>query len=136
MAEQRKYQTKQQKIILNCLKKQRNVFCTVEQFMEYFHQDGIHIGQTTVYRALDRLTEERKVIKIPSVNGSKAQYRYIGEQKYHNFSKMVCLKCGRVIPLEYYKVIDFSKHICEEYDFELDEQHMILFGYCDCCKKQ
>ena len=47
--------------------------------MDCLKAEGIHAGQTTVYRALDRPTEENAVIKIPAVDGAGAQYRYIGE---------------------------------------------------------
>ncbi len=33
MAERGRYRTKQQEIILTCLEKQKEMFCTVEQFM-------------------------------------------------------------------------------------------------------
>ena len=47
--------------------------------MDCLKADGLHVGQTTVYRALDRLTEQREVIKIPAVDGASAQFRYVGE---------------------------------------------------------
>ncbi len=135
MAERGRYRTKQQEIILSCLKKQKEVFCTVEQFIECLRHDGIHVGQTTVYRALERLTEDGAVIKIPSVDGSKAQFRYVGEEISSNVGKLVCLKCGCIIPLECSRLDEFSRHIHEEHEFELDQQHMVLYGCCSRCQK-
>ena len=129
MAERGRYRTKQQEIILNCLKKQKEAFCTVEQFMEYLHRDGIHVGQTTVYRALERLSEDGVVVKIPSVDGSKAQFRYIGEEISSNVGKLVCLKCGSMIPLECSRLDAFFEHIYEDHGFKLAQSHMILYGY-------
>lgn len=135
MAERGRYRTKQQEIILNCLKKQKGAFCTVEQFMEYLHRDGIHVGQTTVYRALDRLSEDGAVVKIPSVDGSKAQFRYIGEEISSNVGKLVCLKCGCMIPIECSRLDALFEHIYEDHGFKLDQGHMILYGYCGQCQK-
>ncbi|WP_077609248.1 Fur family transcriptional regulator [Clostridium sp. Marseille-P2415] len=135
MAERGRYRTKQQEIILNCLKKQKEVFCTVEQFIECLRRDGIHVGQTTVYRALERLTEDGVVIKIPSVDGSKAQFRYTGEELNSSVGKLVCLKCGCIIPLECSRLDEFSRHIHEEHQFKLDQQHMVLYGCCRKCQK-
>lgn len=79
MAERVRYRTKQQELIRDCLEKHSDRFVTAEQCMDCLKAEGIHVGQTTVYRALDRLTEENAVIKIPAVDGAGAQYRYIGE---------------------------------------------------------
>lgn len=81
MAERGRYRTRQQELILDCLREQKDVFLTVDQLMVYLGQKEIQVGQTTVYRTLDRLTGDGVVIRIPSVNGSKAQYRYLGEDE-------------------------------------------------------
>lgn len=135
MAERGRYRTKQQEIILSCLEKQKENFCTVEQFMECLHRDGIHVGQTTVYRALERLTEDGVVVKIPSVDGSKAQFRYIGEEISCHVGKLVCLKCGSMIPLECTRMDAFFKHIHEDHKFQLDHQHLVLYGHCGQCQR-
>ena len=75
MAERVRYRTKQQELIRDCLEKHSDRFVTAEQCMDCLKAEGIHVGQTTVYRALDRLTEENAVIKIPAVDGAGAQYR-------------------------------------------------------------
>ena len=134
MAERGRYRTKQQEIILSCLKKQKETFCTVEQFMQWLHRDGIHVGQTTVYRALERLTEDGVVVKIPSVDGSKAQFKYIGEEINCNVGKLVCLKCGSMIPLECSRLDAFYEHIHEDHGFLLDHRHMVLYGYGSQCQ--
>ena len=55
MAERVRYRTKQQELIRECLKKHSGRFLTAEQCMDCLKADGLHVGQTTVYRALDRL---------------------------------------------------------------------------------
>ena len=57
MAERGRYRTKQQELILNCLKQQEFRFLTIEQFMDCLRREEICVGQTTVYRALERLAE-------------------------------------------------------------------------------
>ena len=106
MAERVRYRTKQQELIRDCLEKHSDRFVTAEQCMDCLKAEGIHVGQTTVYRALDRLTEENAVIKIPAVDGAGAQYRY-----------------------------GFSEHILKEHDFALDSSHLIFYGCCRECRK-
>ena len=111
MAERGRYRTRQQELILDCLREQKDVFLTVDQLMVYLGQKEILVGQTTVFRTLDRLTGDGVVIRIPSVNGSKAQYRY--------------LECSHLK--------EFSRHIRQEHGFLLEPEHLILYGYCSQC---
>ncbi len=136
MSEKGRYSTKQQKIILDCLKQQKDVFCTVEEFMEYFHIKGIHVGRTTVYRGLERLQKAGSVLKIPSVEGAPAQYRLIEEEEGKNYGKLLCMKCGKTVPLQCGCIDDFVGHILAEHCFELDQEHTILFGYCEQCRER
>ncbi|MBE7722705.1 Fur family transcriptional regulator [Lacrimispora indolis] len=135
MAERGRYRTKQQEIILNCLKKQRSRFLTVDQFMDCLQEEGVQVGQTTVYRVLERLAEEGEVMKLPTEDGSKIRYCYADKEELNKPGKLVCLRCGRFIPLECSKMADFLEHIYEEHGFEMDEQHTVLYGYCGCGKE-
>lgn len=94
------------------------------------------MGQTTLYRALDRMTEDGLVLKIPSVDGSKAQYRYVGGTECSHPGKLVCLKCGRIIPLECGQLKAFEKHIYEDHHFRLDRHQLIFYGCCARCSEQ
>ena len=135
MAERGRYRTKQQEIILNCLKKQRSRFLTVDQFMDCLQEEGVQVGQTTVYRVLERLAEEGEVMKLPTEDGSKIRYCYADKEELNKPGKLVCLRCGRFIPLECSKMADFLEHIYEEHGFEMDEKHTVLYGYCGCGKE-
>ena len=112
MAERVRYRTKQQELIRECLKKHSGRFLTAEQCMDCL-----------------------KVIKIPAVDGASAQFRYVGELKPGSLGRLVCLVCGKIIPLECRQLDGFSEHIRAEHDFELDGRHMILYGYCSGCRK-
>ncbi|MBS1482498.1 MAG: transcriptional repressor, partial [Clostridium sp.] len=71
MGERGRYRTKQQITILDVLKQQKSWFLTVDQLMDLLRQEGVQVGQTTVYRALERLAEDGKVMKLPMEDGSK-----------------------------------------------------------------
>ncbi|MCD7866615.1 MAG: transcriptional repressor [Clostridiales bacterium] len=121
---------------MRCLKKQEGTFLSVEHCMELLHSDGIHIGQTTVYRTLERLTQDETVVKIPSVDGAPALYCYVGEAAEAGQGKLVCLKCGSSYPMHCGCMDSFSRHIQEEHFFTLDQQHTILYGYCKNCMRE
>lgn len=100
MEEKMKYSTRQQKIILECLQEYGDTFYTIDQFMELLRGKEIQIGRTTVYRGLERLQKEGAVLKVPSVEGAPAQYRFIRDEERKNYGKLVCLECGHTIPLQ------------------------------------
>lgn len=135
MAERGRYRTKQQEIILDCLKKQKSRFLTVDQFMDCLRKEGVQVGQTTVYRVLERLAEDGEIMKLPMEDGSKIRYCYADKDELNKPGKLVCMRCGRFIPLECSKMADFLDHIYEEHGFEMDNQHTVLYGYCGCKKK-
>ena len=136
MAERGRYKTKQQEIILECLKKQKSRFLTVSEFMEYLRNDGLSVGQTTVYRSLERLADEEKVMKLPADEGGNVRYCFADEGELSKSGKLVCLHCGRFIPLECSRMEEFLDHIYKEHGFEPDRQHTILYGCCEGCRKK
>lgn len=135
MEKKGRYSTKQQDLILSCLKSKKESFCTVDQFMEAFRKEDIQIGRTTVYRALERLQKEGVVLKIPSVEGFPAQFRFVDIDERKNYGKLVCLKCGKSIPLQCGCIDQFISHVLKEHHFQLDQPHTILYGYCEQCQK-
>ena len=52
MEERVRYKTKQQDLILECLKKQKLRFLTVSQFLNCVSVLGVVVGQSTVYRVI------------------------------------------------------------------------------------
>ena len=121
MGERGRYRTKQQITILDVLKQQKSWFLTVDQLMDLLRQEGVQVGQTTVYRALERLAEDGKVMKLPMEDGSKIRYCYAGDEELRKPGKLVCLGCGRFI--------------CREHGFEPDIRRSVLFGYCEGCRR-
>lgn len=135
MKEQKRYNTKQQNYILECVKREKEVFRTAEEIRRILEKEGIQVGQATVYRGLERLTRDGLTVKIPSVDGAKAQYRYIGEETEKKKGKLICIRCGNTIPLECSRMEKFFEHIEQEHHFQLDIHRTVLYGYCSACRK-
>ena len=110
-------------------------FYTIDQFMELLHGKEIQIGRTTVYRGLERLQKEGAVLKVPSVEGAPAQYRFIRDEERKNYGKLVCLECGHTIPLQCGCIDHFVGHVLDEHGFEIDQSRTIFYGYCDSCRR-
>lgn len=134
MGDGRHYRTKQQDLILAYLSRHTDDAVTVDTILDALHTSGSEIGQTTVYRALDRLVEDGAAIKVPAANGNRAWYRYVGEDAPASSGKMVCLKCGRTYPLECTQLGALAQHIYADHQFAIDPRHTILYGYCQRCE--
>ena len=134
MKERGKYSTTQQRMVLEYLEKHSSRAFSAGEVYEALFASGEKIGQTTVYRALDRLASEDSLIKVPSFEGKQALYRYIGKEENPSSGKMVCLGCGRTIPLECEHLEALVHHIGKEHDFEIDTRHTVLYGYCKECR--
>jgi Fur family ferric uptake transcriptional regulator len=104
--------------------------------MDCLREKGVVVGQTTVYRVLERMVDDGKMMKLPMEDGTKVRYCFAGEEDWNKLGKLVCMGCGRLIPLECSKIADFLEHIYKEHGFELDQKHTILYGYCECCKNK
>ena len=68
------YHTRQKDSILALLQEQEEQFLTVDEIRLRLTQDGISVGQSTVYRTVERLVADGVVSKVPSVDRSSARY--------------------------------------------------------------
>ncbi len=127
------YKTRQQQIILDHLKEHKDVDMTANGIWASLQEQGMEVGQTTVYRALERLAEEHDVMKVPSADGNRAQYRYVGESAPAASGKLVCLVCNKSYPLECRKLETLTQHIQSDHQFEIDPRYTVLYGYCPGC---
>lgn len=75
------------------------------------------------------------VLKVPSVEGAPAQYRFIRDEERKNYGKLVCLECGHTIPLQCGCIDHFVGHVLDEHGFEIDQSRTIFYGYCDSCRR-
>ncbi len=75
-------------------------------------------------------------MKVPSAEGNRARYRYVGERAAAASGKLVCLICSRAYPLECRKLETLTRHIQSDHQFEIDPRYTVLYGYCPGCAGQ
>lgn len=133
------YKTPQKTAILDYLKKHNEDFLMPETIKEDLNKNGVVLSLVTIYRYLDRLLDENAVVKIPEPEGGKRfLYRYVGlDDKDFSHGKMVCLQCGKVIPLTCTLLETFYEHVRKEHDCALDYKRTVLYCTCsECLKKE
>ena len=126
------YQTKQGKALTEYLQTLGSRHVSVQEIAENLPE---HIGTATIYRQLEKLTEQGLVQKYVN-DGAPACYQYLGEnrecqQHFH----LKCTKCGALIHLECEEMQHLSSHILAEHGFLPDPTRSAIYGTCARCLK-
>lgn len=130
-----KYNTRQGELILKCLQDHKNEHVTADKIFGYLKAQGASVGQTTVYRNLDRLVKEGSVVKYTGAEGLSACYQYISHGEcctahYH----LVCAECGEVIHLQCDYLDEMTAHLLAHHHFSLDKFKTVIYGLCRRCE--
>ena len=128
------YSTKQGSLILECLKRNREQHLTVDDILEQLKEQGAAVGQTTVYRHLDKLVRQGAVLRYAGADGQSACYQYMdccddGHAHYH----LVCAECGRMTHLECGHMDELTSHLLEHHQFSVDRFRTVIYGLCNAC---
>lgn len=132
------YKTRQREELLSFLKSSNGKHFTINDLNAYFQRRKIPIGQTTLYRQLERMVEEGLVNKYYIENTSSACFGYAGDKDF--CQQPVCFhckceKCGKLIHLKCEELEQIQKHLLEEHGFELNPTRMVFYGICKECQK-
>ena len=130
------YKTRQREDLIHYLSSVQGTHITAADVCDHLKEQGIKIGQSTVYRQLERLVDEGVLSKYIIDANSPACFEYIGEEHigsgdpcYH----LKCEKCGRLIHLHCEEMQEFMGHLYAEHGFQLDPRRTVLYGLCEDC---
>lgn len=128
------YHTRQRDMIVTCLKEHREQHVTVDSIMAYLKAQGASVGQTTVYRNLDKLIREGAVMKYAGAEGQAACFQYVDcaeecAAHYH----LVCVDCGQMIHLQCEYLDEMTAHVLEHHQFSIDRYKTVIYGLCNRC---
>lgn len=135
MARSDGYRTKGRQLILSYLEATKERTVSVSEIQEFMEQQGNPVNVSTIYRNLDALVAQGKVMKFVADKGDKSTYRYIEpEHDCHKHLHIQCVKCGKVIHLECDFMKSIEDHVLEEHGISLLCENSILYGVCQGCK--
>ena len=128
------YQTRQKERILTCLKENAHRHMTADMIVAGLRDQGEPVGQTTVYRHLERLVQDNRVMRFAGAEGASACYQYVERPENHkNHYHLVCSACGRMIHLDCREMDDLREHMLRDHRFILDSCKTVLYGRCEDC---
>ncbi|KAB0578858.1 Fur family ferric uptake transcriptional regulator [Fusobacterium naviforme] len=131
------YSTKARQGIMRCLEESSASTISVSDILGYLSERGLSVSPTTVYRYLDKLCLERRVIKYVAKKGEKAVYQLEREgQHCAEHLHLKCVHCGRVIHMDCGFMDEVEEHLKSGHGFRLQCEGSVLYGLCkDCAEK-
>ena len=77
------YNTKTRQLILDYLINNRQHAVSASNILEHLEAEGASPNPTTVYRYLDKLAGEQRIMKYVADKGEKAVFQYVDEGRLH-----------------------------------------------------
>lgn len=88
------------------------------------------VNRATVYRNVDFLCEIRLVVAAQI--GRKMYYEMADSDPHHH---LVCRNCNDIVEIKHNTVKGLFSKIQREASFQVDMDHLVLFGLCEHCQK-
>lgn len=133
MATSKQYNTKQREVILRCLSQNTDRHLTADEISALLAKSDCKVGKATVYRYLERLTDEGKIRRYMSDSGGSACYQMIDDSCHEHFH-LKCIGCGRIIHVECDFLSEMSDHLMNDHSFEIDVSRITIYGRCENCR--
>ena len=124
-----KRQTIQYALVSETVKKMRK-HASADEIYNAISKDHPTIGRGTVYRNLQRLSEQGEIRKR-EIQGGADRYDFLCTDHYH----VVCTKCGQVFDVDMDYMKDLEKTIKNTHGFEFTSHDIIFKGICPDCNK-
>lgn len=103
--------------------------------MEFLKEKGVDVNKTTVYRNLDRMTENGLLIKHKSMISDGFIYQVSKEENHcEDHIHFQCRKCGAIVHLSDEKTGEYLESISKELGLEIDFRNSSFNGLCKKCR--
>lgn len=130
------YSTRARQEIMKCLKENAAGTVSAADILRLLEARGLSVSPTTVYRYLDKLCLEHRVIKYVAEKGEKAVYQLEREgQHCTEHLHLKCVQCGKVIHLDCEFMNEVERHLQGDHGFHLQCEGSVLYGMCRECAK-
>lgn len=136
MSGNKNYKTKQQSAIMDCIKTNANGYVTVNDIWNYLKENNYSVGQTTIYRHLDKMEEAGIVTRLKVEGQAGACYKYLNPQeKIEDGFYIKCEECGEVTRMECHHLEEIYRHIGDDHNFRINPKKTVFYGKCEKCQK-
>lgn len=128
--------TKQKKLIIDCLEKYGCHHMSAEEIYNMIKENDQQISIATVYRNL-KLLEEQGVVKKVFVSEEALSFYELAESNVpHSHHHLICQKCGDIIDFEEDLLETVEKEIEQTKGFLIKDHRVVFYGLCSKCSKE
>lgn len=130
------YRTKNRDMMIAYMKENKDRTVYVSDIHQYMKSQGVNVNVTTIYRFLDKLQEESRVLKYAAEKGESAGFQYVGEgNSCEEHLHVKCSSCGKIAHLDCAFMEEIRLHLQNHHNFQLQCSGSNLFGLCEECRK-
>ena len=132
------YRTRQREEILTYLKTVPGKHVTAADVRNHFQAQSVSVGQTTIYRQLEKLVGEGLLKKYFIDEHSSACFEYVDPESHGSGAcyHCKCEKCGRLIHMDCHEITELQQHLAEHHHFLIDPLRTVFYGVCESCLKE
>ncbi len=127
----KEYMTAKRKMLVEYFEAHRDCHLTAEQIASDV-QDLGEISKSAVYRNLERMVQEGKLIRSAGKDG-RLTYQYVDAADCCDHIHMQCTRCGKIFHMENPSAEGALKAALKSSDFEIDSRRTVLYGRCGGC---
>ena len=102
---------------------------TAEEIFSEVQRVNAYISLATVYRTLD-LLQELGLVTESNMGTTTSHYALKTHGNHHH---AVCRLCHKTIELPANFVAGISRRLRSDYHFIADDNHIVIFGWCERC---
>lgn len=125
--------TKHRTAILDILE-QSDQPLTAEQVFIELKKRGVPANLSTVYRALEALSEKNLTVKLSIAGDGRTFFEYNRMVHKHY---LVCLGCKKILAIKGCPLEEYEKVLEKETNYSIAGHKLDIYGYCpDCLKKE
>lgn len=132
----KQYRTKYRDFIIDYMKKNQDHRLCAKDIYHALIQEGFHINLVTVYRNLDKLSQQGLLQKHTLSEEDCTYYQYAHNEACNQHLHLLCKKCGRIYHLECSFMDTIRNHLLEEHGFMIDCKDSTLVGLCRECREK
>ena len=131
------YNTKTRQLILDYLINNRQHAVSASNILEHLEEQGASPNPTTVYRYLDKLAGEQRIMKYVADKGERAVFQYVDEGRHcREHLHLKCVDCGRLIHLDEDVSDALQSDLLRAAGFTVDGRSTTIYGTCAACGRK
>ena len=129
------YQTMQRNVLVEFMKNNCEKAFSAEELSQNIKEafGDSAPGKSTIYRLLQKLTEEGLVKRMVKGNSRKFVYQISAGEHCDSHLHLKCINCGKLLHMDDSESHKLLMQVFKKNSFSIDERQTVLLGKCGGC---